>query len=106
MAQFTDIELEKLADAERLLRQKANTLGADGQEISEPFRRVNNAVLGEVWQSQPSTEGGLIFPDYLDDPESGNIGTRHVELRLHSYLPSGKEGAESVQTFIYILIAQ
>src|SRR5690349_24340627 len=102
MVNFEDLDKEKIAEAERISRDKANTRGKDGSIHSEPFVRNNKVALGDVMTRTPSVGGGLLPPDYDDLPAVATVGTRYTEVRLHSYLPSGLDGSSSVQTFISV----
>jgi photosystem II stability/assembly factor-like uncharacterized protein len=96
------IKEEKFAELTRLARNKANTLGDDGYIVSEPFRRLNNVILGETWTQTPSAAGGLIPPSFDAYGVQGAVGSKFELTRLHSYLASGTTGPNSVQTFFVI----
>lgn len=102
MATFDDRDQERLVSANKASFNRTNTLGSVSDLKSEPLRRVQNAILTEMWQSSPDDSKGLITPEFDDDPFEGSIGTRFIEQRLHSYLPSGLDGSETVQTFFLV----
>jgi hypothetical protein len=105
MATFSNRDKEVLSDARNLLREKVTTLGADGYDFSEPFARENIIPLSRTLRVTPdgyNSNLGLVTPNYDDYPVEGAVGTRRVEMRLHSYLPSGLTGPDSCQTFIAV----
>lgn len=102
MATFDDKDQERLSEANKASFDRINTLGSVADLKSEPFRRVQNSILTEMWQRTPDDSAGLITPEFDDDPCEGSVGTRFIEQRLHSYLPSGLNGSESVQTFFLV----
>jgi hypothetical protein len=102
MANFEDLDKEKLAEAERSLRGKVNTLGKDEPVYNEPFTRSSYSLLANTMTHAPSADGGLIPPNYDDVPIVAAIGTRYEAIKLHSYLPSGLTGPSSVQTFMVV----
>ncbi|KKL27106.1 hypothetical protein LCGC14_2388510, partial [marine sediment metagenome] len=103
MTTWDDKTAERFAELTRHARGKANTLGDDGNLISEPFRRIPNVIVGETWLQTPDTSGGLIPPDYDGyNGVQGSVGTRYETSRLYSYPTSGVTGPNSVQTFFVV----
>jgi len=99
-------EQEILSYADKALHQRSNMLGADGYQYEEPFVLNRHIALSETYRQTPDGYGqdgyGLTLPNYSDSPVVGTIGTRYVQVRLHPYLPSGKSGPQSVQTFVAV----
>jgi len=111
MAVFGNDELEKLAEAERLARKRANTLGGTGDLSSEAFAAERTIPDSKVMRATPTASTDFASPEYADYTlQDGSVGTRYgtdavgviVPIRLHSYVSSGLTGPESCQTFFTI----
>jgi hypothetical protein len=102
MANLKTFDNERYADLVKTQRGKTNTLGPDSDDVSEGLGGCKTGILGEMWATTPILTDGLVEPNYSDYPGEGNAGTRYVQVRLHSYLPSGVTGPSSCQTFLTI----
>ena len=111
MVLFENDENEKLAQADRAFNKKANTVGATGRVVEEPFVGFPTLPNTQVMRSTPTSDTNFATPDYDDfSIQQGSVGTRYgvnnvgtvVPIRLHSYLPSGLSNGESCQTFLVI----
>jgi photosystem II stability/assembly factor-like uncharacterized protein len=105
MAIFGNRDKEILSDAGNLVRKKVTVLGADGYSYSEPYPREQAFPLSKILRFTPdgNNDGyGLVTPNYDDYPVEGTIGTRQIQVRLHSYIPSGLSGPSSCQAFFAI----
>jgi hypothetical protein len=111
MATYNIDDQQRLAEAERLIRKRANTLGADRNTYSEYFADYHTMPIGRTMRSTPTADTNFASPNYDDwVSQEGAVGTRYGvdvsgaadPIRLHSYVPSGVTGAESCQTFFVI----
>ena len=90
MVTFTDKEREIIADAERFLQRRANTLGSDGYLVSEPFLRNKTVLLADIMQSTPTAATNLDPPFYDDFPVDGSIGIIGFPSSSHSFPSSSR----------------
>ncbi|KKM74941.1 hypothetical protein LCGC14_1395300, partial [marine sediment metagenome] len=102
MATYNDLEFEKLAEADKHVQRKPNTLGADGSLIEEPFGLRQIVFREDIFNETPTADTNFIRRDYADSPDLGAIGTRHINIRLHPLVVSGKSGNDSIQTFVAV----
>lgn len=99
---ITDLEREKIAEADKKAQRKANTLGADRPLVEEPFGNSNIVLKEDLFARTPTAITGFAAPDYGDAPTGGAVATRHIELRLHPLVTSGIDGYDTIQTYVVV----
>jgi len=105
MVNFSNRDKEIISNVNNFVREKVTALGADGYDFSEPYVREQVIPIGRVMRLTPDGYNGgvgLVPPNYDDYPVEGAIGMRYEGARLHPYLPSGKTGPDSCQTFFVV----
>lgn len=130
MTTFNDLDNEILAGLERHDQRRANTLGATGWLVEEPFGRaefidgygiytlnpissifsgayagINNTLEASVNNFAAPYYQDCVFQASYTSGQRGTIGTRRVAVPLHSLVTSGKTGLASIQTFVAVFAA-